>query len=170
MPIPASNLLETVEAQGLPTLGFSLCYYVELYCPSDGVIRLGIAERPEEKTCRCPKCGRLCQSSGLLATGLTLQSPPFFWIVAEPLSASRLGRLGDDDVQPSPRPTHRPRASQAAPRPKKADQYVEKRHVLQTATSEDTRERLRNAARASWARRKGEIKEGNQAWAALAGD
>jgi hypothetical protein len=93
------------EALALMGLGFRRIYFLELWCPSDGAIRVAIEYQPSNRY-DCPLCNRSC-ACGYLAQGFTRRQTPFWEIHC---TAPRLWPSDKDNDIHRPQPKARRRA------------------------------------------------------------
>ena len=86
------------ERLALLALGYKRIFYAELYCPTNGAIRIGVELEPSRRH-PCPVCGRRCSCSGVLCMGYSRRELPFFEVVAGPV----ISLLADDEqLMPEP--------------------------------------------------------------------
>ena len=86
------------EALELLKHGFSRCFYVSLYCPHCGSIRLMTAFPPDGEWCGCPVCNREHCNCGQIGFGYTRRTLPQHDILMEPINVSRMSGL--EDISP----------------------------------------------------------------------
>lgn len=90
------------EALALMGLGFRLCFYAEIYCPTDGVLRIALEYEPGDRH-PCPRCGLDCAAGLLFCRGFTRRALPFHERILGPLTVSHRLPAADE-----PRPSKPP--------------------------------------------------------------